>query len=156
MAVPRRWRTVQLIATSAVTLAFGGLVYLVLRSPSDLFLFADRRIGWQRLAPPPWMSWFVGSIPTFCHALSFSLFSMAVLPPDVRTARLACLLWAIIDSGFELLQLLPSCPGWLSHSSSSIASMICAYCENGTFDRLDIAAAWAGSLVAYAISRCFT
>lgn len=141
----------RLLVVSLVSLVFGGLLYVVFRVPSDFCLLEVVAVPWQPIGTPAWAFW-LGSVPSLCHALSFSLLTLTVLPRDARSMCLGCAFWALVHSALEASQLLSFCPTPLSNADFAAASTLCAYIVNGTFDKLDVAFAWGGCLLAYGIA----
>lgn len=88
------------LIAGATVLAFGALVYVVMRPLGAPFL-PD---GWSlQLSPPAVFVGFFGSLPTFCHVLAFGLMS-AALRPEIP-AVLPTAIWAVVNLAFEAAQL---------------------------------------------------
>lgn len=145
-------RTEYLLFILISSLICGTLVYVFFRTPSDLYFLGNIRFPWKPLLTPRWAFW-LDSFPTFCHALTFSLATILLLPRSVRSIWFGCLFWALIHFVFEAGQLLKSCPIWLANISLANTPILCIYFTNGTFDLLDIASACAGCLFAYLIAK---
>ena len=147
-----RASTTHLLVASLVSIALGVLFYVFFREPSALYLFEKISLPWQSITIPNWAFW-LNSIPTLFHALSFSLVTVVVLSKTANSIAFACFFWAFINTIFEAGQLLQAYPAWLTDAASSIATAVFAYFVNGVFDPLDIVFAWSGALVAYCFSR---
>ena len=84
-----------------------------------------------------------GSLPSFLHVFAFSLLTWSLLGPKYRL--FSVLLWAVIDTLFESLQLLKS------GETCLLPSSLCRYAVNGTFDIKDIAAILIASATSFLI-----
>lgn len=131
-------------------LALGGVVYLT-----------DRPVGQAQLLPllgaarsaPLWD--LVGDwLPSFVHALAFSLFSAALLPAARGWQLGACGFWGLVDTAFEVGQhalFAASLADWLRGSGAADwpgAAALADYLLRGTFDAADLCASLAGALAA--------
>lgn len=80
----------------------GSFVYFSTRSPLYGFI-PDGRI-WFASSLPSAIQQFSGQIPSFAHALSFSIFLGMVIGPSFRQRVIGCAVWAGIGSLCEALQ----------------------------------------------------
>jgi hypothetical protein len=137
------------LALGIFALTLGLVVYLTDRDPAHAMLIPT--VGTLSSRHP--FGAVGGWLPTFVHALAFSLFSAAVLPPAPRPAYWACALWGGVDVAFEFGQHpLASAPlaETLQAAFGSLqpAHWLANYFVRGTFDVGDLAAAVSGSLAA--------
>jgi hypothetical protein len=98
------------------------------------------------------------SLPSFVHAFSFSLLSVAALPSRARPRYGACLAWAVVNVAFEVGQHPSLSTGLAAFVQDRLAAMppapmLALYFVHGTFDWSDIAAASLGALAAGAVLR---
>lgn len=145
-----------LLALAVVALLSGLLVYLVDRPaghamwiPAVGLPAAGRRLG----TAGDWL-------PSFLHALAFSLLTAAVLRAGTRAAYAACAAWALVGLAFEAGQhsqlkapLAAALRG--SGAPGELTGPMASYLLRGTFDGADIAAVLAGSLCAAAVLLLF-
>ena len=142
------------IAIGAAWLATGLLVYLALRpSGSVWFLPPALHLG---VPLPQRIAHASGSLPTFTHALGFSLLSAGVIAAGRLGGALVCSAWFAIESAFEIGQradvspwLTSHLPAWFDHVW--LLSNAARYFARGTFDPFDLAAAAVGAAVAFAV-----
>jgi len=140
-----------LIAAAAI--AVGVAFYAFARPQPALFLPA----GWHRPLPHALPTLLLGALPTFVHALALPLLIVAVLPARRRVALSAvCVAWCVVEIAFESAQhprighaLLER---WtIDERWHARLAPLANFVRNGTFDRIDLAAAVLGSLAAYAV-----
>ncbi|MEO8602611.1 MAG: hypothetical protein ABI629_08550 [bacterium] len=128
-------------------LAAGASVYLFVRGPSSLYLLrAARILPIFSLHLPQAILVSAAWIPSFTHAFAFSLATAASVHPRRRLMVGACMLWAVIGSGFEVVQ--ATKPYWPASRNYLIPEIVRAYVVNGVFDWWDLFAVWAGAAVA--------
>lgn len=121
----------RLLTLSALALAAGVAVYLSGRAPGS----SPAALGWL---PPIAGSWpLLGQVPSLLHAFAFTLLTTAVL--GSHRVLTAALLWAGIDTAFELAQ----------HPAAAVIGAR----VGGTFDLWDLAAVAAGAALALLIVR---
>jgi len=147
-------RPVLMTAAGCLTLAFGLLVYLLDRPPSQAVLIPSiAALAGTRLFGV------VGQwLPSFVHPLAFSLFTAAALPSRATPPYGACASWCAVNVAFEIGQhrqisgrlaaALHDCFG-----ESPRARALANYFVHGTFDIGDIVAAVLGALAAAAVLR---
>ncbi len=135
-------------------MALGLLVYLTDREPSHALMIP----GVGMLAGGHGLGALGQSLPSLAHALAFSLFTAAALPPRSSWRYGACAAWAAVNVIFEVGQQ-PQVSARLAdllHSSmgSTPATRTLAnYFVRGTFDAGDIVASILGALAAAAVLR---
>jgi hypothetical protein len=148
-----------LFLLAVCTFGLGCGLYLFVRGPETLYIARiiegpSFALG-LRLGIPHQLTNVVGSLPTAIHAFSFSLITALLLHPSRHTIWRACLYWACIDSGFEFLQSVHSCPFGLSMVDNAFVRIACAYVSNGSFDWLDIASIWIGAGMSFLALNLF-
>jgi len=138
------------IVIGVLAILVGSAIYLTQRSPDQTYVF---------ILLPKWFSGYralprlpialSGSLPTFMHALSFSIITGSLFRPRTSTYAGVCILWFLIELAFELGQ----GPGrWIAYSMPTWMdglSVIREYFIFGTFDLLDILSAFLGSIAAF-------
>jgi hypothetical protein len=143
-------RPALLVATGAVMLSIGVFVYVADRGATQAWrlprfgaltgLHAFGALG----------QW----LPSFVHPLAFSLFTAAALPPSSVPRYGVCAAWAAMNVAFEIGQ-----HAWVSARLAAalegvpLARPLARYFTQGTFDRVDIAAALLGALAAGLVLR---
>jgi len=135
-----------LVALGCAALALGWLVYLTDREASHALLVPTV----AALAGGHWFGALGGSLPSFAHALAFSLLTAAALPPRSAWRYGACAAWFAVNVAFEV--------GQHAHVSARLADVLPAsfvtnYFVGGTFDGGDIVAALLGALAAAIVLR---
>ena len=148
---PIRVNRVQ-IAMGVTSLVMGVFVYLLARPRGSVwFVPAALRLD----VPLPRVPWHAASsLPTFAHALGFSLLSAGVVASRKWGGAIICAAWFLLDTVFELGQrpdvsawLVPRLPAWFDHVWLLANAKV--YFARGTFDPSDIAAGAAGAALAY-------
>jgi len=120
----------------SIALALGFWVYLVDRPASNAGFGAVG--GW---------------LPSFAHALAFSLFTAALLPATLRWEIGACSFWFAVNAAFEVGQH-PQLRGPLADAlrdgfgDGRVARAVANYFLRGTFDLADLVAAALGAAAA--------
>ncbi|MGB5986875.1 MAG: hypothetical protein WBG37_16355 [Desulfobacterales bacterium] len=155
-----------LLLLGVAALTFGAALYLWGR-PQGSYL-------WGRLLPGCWGSMGIGPaespgwqgvgrllgtlggwLPSFFHVLAWSLITAGILAPRSKSALAGiCLMWLLINAGFELGQkyalqagsLLPSWP-----PAEPLMDLIRNFWAHGTYDSRDLIAAGLGAAAAYFI-----
>lgn len=84
------------------------------------------------------------NLPSFLHAFSFSLFSIIILGTKRKWILFSCGFWFLLESAFELGQL-PFFAEKIISLGFSRYSFIGRYFVYGTFDLLDLLAAFLGA-----------
>jgi len=133
-------------------LALGTLVYVIDRPPGETALPDSINL----YGTLPALFGAIGqSFPAFAHIFAFSLLTAACLGNGRYVAVGACATWLLVDMAFELGQhpsLAPyvaaAVPEWFQEIP--ILGRAAGFFLNGTFDPWDLAAIFAGALVAYA------
>jgi hypothetical protein len=152
---PLAWtRTPVLLSIGCASLAAGVLLYLTDRATSHALLIpaVASLSGWHLFGP-------IGQwLPSLVHALSFSLFSAALLTPQPRWEYSACAFWFGVNATFEIGQhpqvrgpLVDALRGGLGQGP--VASAFQNYFLRGTFDAGDLVAAGLGAALAAGILR---
>ncbi len=145
------------ITISFGALALGALLYAVVRPHAAMFLPS----GWhQPLLDSPWsplMRVVLGSAPTFLHATAMSLLICAAVQAATRggIGRCCAAVWGV-EFVFEFAQHASIAAVLLSFSSSApaangLVTALRAYVARGTFDPLDLLAAFAGCIAAFTV-----
>jgi hypothetical protein len=147
------------VVVAVLLFGLGVLVYVVDRGPAQ----AQWLPAFGRIVAPAgasvfgtWGLW----LPSFVHALAFSLLTAAALPRRALPAYGACAAWAGVNLIFELGQH-AAVRGSLARGlhdvlgDTSPARALAGYFLRGTFDGGDIAAALAGALLAAVLLRLF-
>ena len=134
-------------------LAFGSLVYLIDRPPDQTYFVYSCPYNVSLHETVPILFGPIGnSLPTFIHVFAFILITTGLLSPNKRGCLITCACWFTIDCVFELGQRFYSYP--LKILPESFASV--PFLENtknyflyGTFDFIDLAAIFIGTIIAY-------
>jgi hypothetical protein len=130
-------------------LLIGAAVYVIDRPPDRTYLFNLLPIWLSGYSTGPRLFTIVGgSLPSFIHALSFSMITSSLYPPKTLIYASICLTWLFIGVIFELgqgpgkwiVQLIPECIDRIPCIGS-----IRDYFVLGTFDVLDLLAVFLGS-----------
>lgn len=127
-----------------LALAAGTLVYVVDR-PSEATAFLGA-INLSAMLPPLYGP-LGASLPTFAHALAFSLLTAACLGGQRLAGLAGCCAWLVIDTGFELGQL----PAIAAHIPATVPAGFAPvrdYFVRGTFDPADLISIFIGTCVA--------
>lgn len=141
------------VAAAVALAAFtaGVLVYMVDRPPHTAWLLPA---AWTLPAGVSLFGVLGGSLPSFAHALAFSVGT--ALLPGWRRPGAACLLWGGIDAALELGQLpavaravAPALPAWFGHWP--VLDHLGPSLLQGRFDAWDLAAVAAGCAAAYGL-----
>ena len=85
------------VALSA--LVVGVVIYLTERSGAGVYLLPD---GWEAVLP---VSLLGNHLPSFLHAFAFVILTAIVLEPWRGAVIFSCLLWAAVNTLFELGQI---------------------------------------------------
>lgn len=112
-------------------LAAGGLVYALDRPAGSIELLPPALVHDSGLLGP-----LAGSLPSFLHAMSFSLMTAALLAPTLRMRAGACGAWLALNWMFEIAQ-------------ASAFRRTVGIGMAGTFDPQDMLAALLGSACAF-------
>jgi hypothetical protein len=138
-----------LVGAGCAALSIGVLVYLADRAAQHAVLMPDIAVFGVRN-----LFGVLGQcLPSFVHALAFSLFTAAVLKPG-STARLgACGFWGAVNVAFEVGQHPAFSPMWAAAllgeaGNWAIAPCVLNYFLHGTFDPQDVCAAVLGASAA--------
>lgn len=146
------------VGLGLAALLLGTLVYLTDRPPGSAVWIPEalhlgalsQAAGW----PSVFGAW-GGNLPSFAHAMAFSILS-GLLFAGRRAAIRACLFWATTDAVFELLQhpaLAQPTAALLREvfGTGPVALPLSTYFLNGRFDTLDLAASTLGATAAFAV-----
>jgi hypothetical protein len=133
-------------------LLFGGAIYFIDRPPNQTGVFTLLPIWLSGYGALPRLPSPVGSsLPTFVHALSFAMITASLCRPRAPSYAAICLVWLCIDVTFEIGQ----GPGrWITHmipmslDGVPFLGYVRRYFMLGTFDPLDLLAAFLGSATA--------
>ena len=130
-------------------LLIGAAVYVIDRPSDRTYLFNLLPIWLSGYSTGPRLFTIVGgSLPSFIHALSFSMITSSLYPTKALIYALICLRWLFIGVIFELgqgpgkwiIQLIPD-----SMNKIPCIGSIQDYFLLGTFDVLDLLAVFLGS-----------
>lgn len=138
------------LAVMALCVGFG--VYWFDRQPHSIYVLSTWTVEGNGAAA---LFGSVGNyLPTFVHVYAFILLTAAVISPAPRQGVGICVLWAVIDSAFELAQIdviaqaiAAHVPAWFK--GVPFLENTAAYFLRGTFDILDLVSIAAGALAAY-------
>ena len=132
-----------LLGVAVASLVLGVYVYLVERPVGSSYLSS-----WFSLSLPSQLGKLAFNLPSFTHALTFSLFLILLMQ---RRVVLYCLLWFGLEVSFEFAQhpalaklILPVLP---EHSA------LANFMRYGTFDGFDILAVCLGCFGAWLLAR---
>lgn len=131
----------------------GALVYLIDRPPENTYFFNHFNfIETLHNSLPAFFGPLANYLPDFIHPFSFSLITSGIISCSKRGYRVICLSWLVIDCIFEFgqkytAQFMKVVPDWFSGIPFLEAFEI--YFKKGTFDPYDLAAIFAGTIVAY-------
>ncbi len=132
---PGKRRTTILLASGAVALGLGVLVYALDRAPGTAsFLPPAMTAGTGAFGP------LAGSLPTFLHTMAFALITAALLAPTRRAGLAACAAWATVNIAFEV-------------SQHTAFGDVTGFGMHGTYDSFDLLAAVLGAGTAYLLIR---
>jgi hypothetical protein len=157
-------RRAGLVPSLLVAMRLASLAALALRV--GVLAYAIDRQGHTAYLLPAWLTAPSGTkpvfghiadwLPSFSHAVAFSLLTAAVLPRGTASAAGACATWCAVDGGFELAQhkawsasIAAALPEWFARVP--VLDSTGRDVRNGTFDPNDLLAIAAGCLVAYAV-----
>lgn len=160
VSVGRKWFFIMRILCSKaglVSIALGALVvgllhYVVFRNPEALYI--NKYLHFNDFLPklsyivPRESNLITGAMPTAIHVFSFSILTAMSLPFTKGNIISACILWLVVNTGFEAIQIINSCPS-IIQADNLLSNLLCAYITNGIFDWLDIASAILGAISAY-------
>ena len=137
-------RTPLVLTVALSSLLLGVLVYLM--RPADAWFLTT--LNFRADVPPLGLADdLTGSLPSFTHALSFTLLSTLALGVSRRAALFSAALWLAVEIMFEVGQ----------HAAVSAylnrAGLGLAYFRGGTFDTGDLAACSIGVASALALLR---
>ncbi len=133
--------SVNLLSIALASLSLGTLVYLT-RPAGALFLIPN-----LKESLPPLFGPLSGSLPSFMHALGFTLLSTLALGVSRRTALFSAALWLALETTFEVGQR-PIITAQLERLGLGLP-----YFHYGTFDLFDLTACFAGVALALVILR---
>ena len=140
------------LVIGCLSLAAGALVYLTDRSAAHTLLLP----AMAPLSDRPLFGILGHWLPSFVHALAFSLFSAALLAPRLRWQYGACAFWFAVNAAFEIGQH-PLVRGPLTDAlgqlpgPAPVTRALERYFLRGTFDPGDLAAAALGAALAAGI-----
>ena len=132
---------VAFIALAALLL--GISYYWLARPEHGLLLFP--MLPTTKLLVPSLVAHWLGWLPTAAHVFSFSLLTWLSL--GGRHPTFACVLWCVVNAGFELGQALPV--GVIDRFPDILN--IRNYLTNGVFDWLDLTACVVGAWAAWSV-----
>ncbi len=142
------------IAIGVASLATGLLVYLLAR-PSGSVWFLPPPFHFD-IPLSPLIRRASGPIPTFTHALAFSLLSAGVIASSRLSGAVICVAWCLLESAFEIGQradispwITSHLPAWFDHVW--LLANTSRFFARGTFDLSDLAAGAAGTTLAFVI-----
>lgn len=143
--------------TAGAALLLGTAVYLLDRPAGSAWLIPP---AWQAGTPGAWFGAIGPWLPSFVHAFAFSLLTAALLPRRPGCAALACVAWGLVNALAEVGQH-PAVSAQLAaglqraFEGAPLAARVGRYFVQGSFDTADLAAALAGSALAYLALRRF-
>ncbi len=145
------------LATAGLALLLGAAIYLVDRPAGSAWLVPS---AWQAAKPGRGFGAVGQWLPSLVHAFAFSVLTAWLLPRRAGCAAAACLGWALVDSLAEIGQhsavSAPLAAALAAaFDSAPLAARLARYFTQGTFDPADLAAALAGSALAYLALRRF-
>ncbi len=145
---------INIAVLGALSMLAGGAIYLFARDPQKLYLanyllLPDESATALIKSIPGWISWLTGSLPTAIHAFAFSLFTALIFRLNTSTIAISCVAWLVIDSVFELLQILKPISCLSSFNDRGIGGLFCGYITNGVFDWNDMFSILVGCILAY-------
>lgn len=143
-----------LMLFAGLCLVAGAVVYLVGRPAGSAYLLP---VGWYRSAGVSWLSGALGqSLPSFLHALAFSLATAACLSPWRYAASASCGLWLLVGSVFEIAQanavatvVTTRLPAFFA--DWPVLDHVAAYLLNGRMDPMDLVFTAAGCGLAWVV-----
>lgn len=144
------------IVIAVTAIAIGILVYLLDRSPEQVYFIPD---GFNPFSAPVGLFGVMGySLPSFVHVFSMILITGGILSSRETECFVISVGWLFVEVGFEVGQvhsisyeITQSVPAWVS--SAPILEAQQAFFINGTFDSYDILAIAFGAIAAYTIMR---
>lgn len=143
------------ITIGGLALFVGLLVYLVDRSPAQVYFLSKLKVSLSLSHLLPNFLGYVGKIlPAFLHAFAFILITGGLLARGKRGALLVSLGWFLVDSLFEVGQrfggrVAELIPGWFDRLWLLEATR--SYFLVGTYDPLDMVAIATASIIAYIV-----
>lgn len=114
-------------------LVAGGLVYALDRPAGSVVFLPPAFVHDSGLLGP-----IAGSLPSFLHAMAFSMMTAALLMPTLRMRAAACGAWLAFNWVFEIAQ-------------ASVFRQIAGIGMSGTFDPQDMLATVLGSTCAFLV-----
>ena len=142
------------LGIGVLALLIGVLLYWLDRPAAQTY-FMPETLSLFRQTPRLFGS-LGNQLPTFLHAFAFCLISAALVSRTRSTALGICLLWAGIDSLFEIGQhpavaarLAAAIPAWFAHVP--LLDNTRSYFLHGHFDPLDLASILLGAVAAYGL-----
>lgn len=144
-----------LLAAAGLALMLGTAVYLLDRPQGSAWLIPS---AWQAALPGHWFGSVGLWLPSLVHAFAFSVLTALLLPRRPAFAATACLGWALIDTLAEIGQHAAISATLAAAIEQAVggatwAARLGQYFTRGSFDPADVAAAIAGSALAYALLR---
>jgi hypothetical protein len=124
------------------SLLIGGLVYITQRPEGSSYVSS-----WLHLPSPMLWPGLAYNLPSFAHALTFSLLTIILLP---KAPWQGCAAWLTIETLFELGQH-PAVSSRLAEAMPRY-SMLKNFFQHGTFDPLDLLAILLGCLLALVLA----
>jgi len=143
------------IAIGLAVLVMGTLVYLVDRPPEETYFVSESKVDISLHDTLPSLYGRIGaSLPTFSHVFAFILITAGLLNCRKRGYLIITLCWFITDSAFEIGQKFSDTavkwvPSWFS--GIPFLENTESYFRRGTFDWIDMATIFFGSIAAYAV-----
>ena len=141
------------ILIGLVVLVLGALVYLVDRAPDQTYFVSESKVDISlHDTLPSLFGRFGASLPTFTHVFAFILITAGLINCRKKGYLIITLCWFMIDSVFEFGQKFSETavkwvPSWFS--GIPFLENTENYFRSGTFDWIDIATIFLGSLSAY-------
>ena len=137
-------------------LAAGTLVYLTGRPPDSAYLLPQ---AWKGVVAWQWLDGAMGqSLPSFLHALAFSVLTALCLQPWRYAVPAACTFWFVVNSAFEIGQADAIAPAIAARLPAFFADWplldhVGAYFIYGRMDPMDLVFTAAGCGVAWLLLR---
>ena len=145
------------IVIGMAVLVLGTLVYLVDRPPDQTYFVSESKIDISLHDTLPTLYGRIGnSLPTFSHVFAFILITAGLLNCRRKGYLIITICWFITDSAFEFGQKFSDTavkwvPSWFS--GIPYLENTESYFRRGTFDWIDIATIFLGSVSAYVVLR---
>jgi len=143
------------IVIGLFVLLLGVLVYLVDRPPDQTYFVSESKIDISLHDTLPGLFGRIGtSLPTFTHVFAFILITAGLMSCGKTGYLVITIFWFMVDSVFELGQKFSETavklvPSWLS--GIPYLENTENYFRKGTFDWIDIATIFLGSISAYIV-----